>query len=84
MGVESRAWIAAELIARGRPAGQPVAFLERSSLASERIVESTLEAVAAGKVAVVSPAVFVIGEVVRLRARSESSAAAEIGDGELK
>jgi uroporphyrin-III C-methyltransferase len=50
-----------------------VAFVERGSTPEERIVESTLEEVADGLCEVTSPAVFVIGEVVRLRARLTAS-----------
>ena len=67
MGVENRAAIATCLIHGGRPAGDPVAFLQHSSAGRETIRESTLEQVARGEVAVEPPAVFVIGEVVRLR-----------------
>ena len=43
--------------------------MECGSTPRERVVESTLAAVASGAVDVKSPAVFVVGEVVRLRAR---------------
>lgn len=69
MGVRNRRLIAEVLIAAGRNPTEPVAFIERGTLVDERIVESTLAGVAAGEVEVESPAVFVIGEVVRLRAR---------------
>ena len=67
MGVAHRAAIAEALIAAGRAPDEPAAFIERATLPDERIVESTLAAVAAGRVDVESPAVFVIGPVVRLR-----------------
>ncbi|MGH6679121.1 MAG: uroporphyrinogen-III C-methyltransferase, partial [Bradyrhizobium sp.] len=67
MGVQNRAFIAQSLMAAGRPAAEPVAFIERGTMDGERIVESTLGAVAGGSVSVNSPAVFVIGEVVKLR-----------------
>jgi len=69
MGVENREYIAESLIRAGRDASQPVAFVENGSTPRERVVESTLGAVAAGSVDVNSPAVFVIGEVTRLRNR---------------
>lgn len=69
MGVSNREFIAQSLIDAGRDQNQPVAFIERGTLPGETIVESTLGAVASGQVEVESPAVFVIGEVVRLRAR---------------
>jgi uroporphyrin-III C-methyltransferase len=67
MGVRNRSFIAAALIAEGRKPDEPVVFIERGTLPGERLIESTLESVAAGDVEVDSPAVFVIGEVVRLR-----------------
>lgn len=68
MGVKNREFIARALIAAGRDRYQPVAFVQRGSMPGEAIVESTLNRVASG-IAVESPTVFVIGEVVRLRAR---------------
>jgi uroporphyrin-III C-methyltransferase len=67
MGVDHRAIIAANLINAGRPAAEPVAFVQRVSTDRERVIESTLEKVAHGEVDVEAPAVFVVGEVVRLR-----------------
>ena len=67
MGVENRALIAQSLIEAGRQATEPVAFIQRGSLPEEVVRESTLGEVAAGAVAVKTPAVFVVGEVVRLR-----------------
>ncbi len=67
MGVKNRAFIAQSLIAAGRSPLEPVAFIQRGTLADEKVVESTLASVAAGEVEVESPAVFVIGEVVKLR-----------------
>ncbi len=69
MGVKNRAFIAQALISAGRPADEPVAFIERGSRPDERVVESTLAAVAHGQVDVDSPAVFVVGRVVKLRSR---------------
>jgi uroporphyrin-III C-methyltransferase len=67
MGVKNRSFIAKSLIDAGRDADQPVAFIERGATPEERVVESDLKSVAAGQVDVTNPAVFVIGEVVRLR-----------------
>jgi len=67
MGVDNRAAIATCLINGGRPANDPVAFLQLASTDRERVSEATLEQVARGEVEVEPPAVFVIGEVVRLR-----------------
>jgi uroporphyrin-III C-methyltransferase len=67
MGVKHRARIAAELVTCGRPANTPVAFIERGSTPEQRVIETTLGDVAAGRVAVSNPAVWVSGEVVRFR-----------------
>jgi len=69
MGVTNREFIAQSLMAAGRGTDEPVAFIERGTLPEERVIEGTLGAVAAGQIDAQSPAVFVIGEVVRLRAR---------------
>jgi siroheme synthase len=69
MGVQNRAFIAQSLIAAGRKASEPVAFLEWGTFPSENIIESTLAEIAKGNAEVHSPAVFVIGDVVRLRAQ---------------
>jgi uroporphyrin-III C-methyltransferase len=68
MGVRYRAEIAQALIGAGRPADQPVAFIERASTPNERRVFTTLRAVAERRVLVEAPAVWVMGEVVRLAA----------------
>lgn len=73
MGVKNRVFIAESLIAAGRDPTEPIAFIERGTTSEERVVESTLRAVAADEVDVESPAVFVVGEVVRLRARLNQS-----------
>jgi len=67
MGVKNSAFIAQSLISAGRNPKEPIAFIERGTLPQERVVESTLDAVAAGSIDVDSPAVFVIGQVVKLR-----------------
>jgi uroporphyrin-III C-methyltransferase len=53
-----------------------VAFIERGTLAGEAVIESSLAEVAAGSVEVHSPAVFIIGEVVKLRAQLVSTSVA--------
>lgn len=77
MGVHNRVAIACGLIAKGRSAQEPVAFVENASLNHERVVESTLGDVALGRVDVEPPAVFVIGEVVRLRSQMQRLKLAE-------
>lgn len=69
MGVKNRASIARALIEAGRPAEEPVAFVYHGSLPDQAVVESTLSEVAAERVHVKNPAVFVIGAVVKLRDR---------------
>ncbi|WP_051304078.1 uroporphyrinogen-III C-methyltransferase [Calidithermus chliarophilus] len=72
MGVGERLRIARELLQAGRRADEPVAFIEKGSTPEERVVLSTLGAVARGEVAVQPPAVWVIGEVVRVREQLEA------------
>jgi uroporphyrin-III C-methyltransferase len=72
MGVKNRVHIARSLINAGRNAAESVAFVERGASPDERVITSTLAEVAAGNVAVKNPAVFVIGEVVRLRRKLSS------------
>lgn len=67
MGVKNRVHIARSLLEAGRKPNEPVAFIERGACPDERVVVATLADVAASRVAVRNPAVFVIGEVVRLR-----------------
>ena len=69
MGVKNRVTIAEGLIAAGRPPDEPVAFIYRGSTPEERVMEGTLAEVAAGRVEVRNPAIFVIGDVVRLRSK---------------
>jgi len=80
MGVNNRATIATCLINGGRPAGDPVAFLQFASTDRESVIESTLEQVARGEVDVEPPAIFVIGEVVRLRTAPHSQRVHETAD----
>lgn len=69
MGVKYRRSIAEALIRAGRSPAEPAAFIERGSTPEQRVIETTLESIAAGEVEVESPAVFVVGEVVRLRSQ---------------
>lgn len=64
MGVGHRAEIAKRLIAAGRDAYEPIAFIERASTPTERRVFATLHEVSAGTVGVEAPAVWVLGDVV--------------------
>jgi siroheme synthase len=69
MGVKHRQSIAAALIAAGKSPELPVAFVESGATPRERIVTATLGEVADGAIDVAPPAVFVAGEVVRIRER---------------
>lgn len=77
MGVRRRAAIARALIAAGRPPEEPVAFVERGTTPSERVVRATRGEVAQGTVDVTPPAVFVVGPVTRLRERLRPGAAGD-------
>ena len=67
MGVENRRSIARNLIKTGRSTDEPVAFIERGSTDRERVVVSKLLDVARGTVDVQPTAIFIVGQVVRLR-----------------
>lgn len=77
MGVKERAAIAQALIEAGRNPAEPVAFIENGSTPRERVVVSKLEAVAGGKTQVSSPAVWVVGEVVKVRSQLVKAAVYE-------
>jgi uroporphyrin-III C-methyltransferase len=67
MGIKQRVAIAKSLMAAGRPPDEPAMFVERATTARERVVTTTLAAIAAGEVQVSPPAIFVTGAVVALR-----------------
>lgn len=67
MAVKNRASIAASLVRAGRSCDEPVAFIERGATAQQHTVISTLAQVARGQVDVKAPAIFVVGQVVRMR-----------------
>jgi len=69
MAVGQIGTIATELIKRGRDASTPVAVIQDGTTASQQVLVSSLDQVAAdaAKTGVRPPAVVVIGEVVRLR-----------------
>jgi uroporphyrinogen III methyltransferase/synthase len=71
MGVRSLPLVAASLRAAGRPAAEPVAVVERGTLAGQRTVLGTLEDVAARaeRAGIRPPAVTVVGPVAALRER---------------
>ena len=86
MGVATAATLSRRLIEAGRPAATPVAVVENASLAVERTVFTTLDALAETltREAITGPSAIVIGEVVThapgalaaLSARAELEAAA--------
>ena len=65
MGVRRRVEIARALLASGRSASEPVAFIENGSCFNERVVRATLADVAEGMIDVSAPAVFVVGAVTK-------------------
>jgi uroporphyrinogen III methyltransferase/synthase len=69
MGVRRLDRIAAQLVAGGRPATEPVAVVERGTLPDQRTVGGTLGDIAAraGEAGVRAPAITVVGAVAGLR-----------------
>ncbi|MCW2955042.1 MAG: uroporphyrin-III C-methyltransferase [Conexibacter sp.] len=69
MGVKQLPRIAAQLIAGGRPADEPVAVIERGTLPDQRTVVATLATIAevAAAAAVRPPSITVVGPVAGLR-----------------
>jgi uroporphyrin-III C-methyltransferase len=67
MGVKNRVAIATALVDAGRSENQLAAFIERGTTGQQRVIECTLGEVAAGLVAIENPAVFVVGDVVKIR-----------------
>jgi uroporphyrin-III C-methyltransferase / precorrin-2 dehydrogenase / sirohydrochlorin ferrochelatase len=66
MGLKNLPRIAERLIAEGKPADTPAAVIQEGSMASERVLRSTLGevAVAVAEAGLKPPAVVVVGEVV--------------------
>jgi uroporphyrinogen III methyltransferase / synthase len=73
MGIKNLAGIATSLVEAGRPAEQPVAVVERGTLAGQRTVTGTLADIAerVAQAGIRPPAVTVVGSVARLRAELE-------------
>ncbi|MDP6342396.1 MAG: uroporphyrinogen-III C-methyltransferase [Alphaproteobacteria bacterium] len=71
MAVKHLGEIAAKLQAAGRPSGEPVALISRATTEGQQVVETTLGscAEAVAREGLQPPAMVVIGENVRLRAR---------------
>ena len=66
MGVKRRVWIAQELLRLGRDPEEPTLFVENASTPKERRLFASLETVAEGRVEVKPPALWILGEVVRV------------------
>jgi uroporphyrinogen III methyltransferase/synthase len=68
MGVRALPRIAEQLVAGGRPAGEPVAIVERGTLPDQRTVHGTLDTIAAlaEAAAIKPPSVTVVGPVAAL------------------
>jgi uroporphyrin-III C-methyltransferase len=71
MALKHLAAIAARLIAGGRAASEPVAVVSKATTEAQRVLETTLGQAAADVAAaqIEPPAIVVIGDVVKLRAR---------------
>jgi uroporphyrin-III C-methyltransferase/precorrin-2 dehydrogenase/sirohydrochlorin ferrochelatase len=69
MGVARLPTIAAHLLRHGRPPDTPAAVIEKGTLPGERVVTGTLATISeeAARAEIGSPAILVIGEVVRVR-----------------
>jgi len=69
MGTYTLALAARRLIAAGRPAGTPVAVVERATTARQRTVTGTLATIAAetARAGVKPPSLVIVGNAVRLR-----------------
>jgi uroporphyrin-III C-methyltransferase len=68
MGVRTRETWRDELLALGYPPDLPVAFIEQAGDPQQRVVETTLARLVEDTPGLRSPAVAVLGQVVRLRA----------------
>lgn len=81
MGVAALRETAAHLVARGRPASCPVGIVERGWTADQRVTVGTLADIAdrAQELGVRSPAVVVVGDVVRLAHAWPGSGSASVG-----
>jgi uroporphyrin-III C-methyltransferase len=60
--------IVARLTAAGRRPDEPVAVVSKATTAAQSVVVSSLDGIAAAAAGLASPAIVVVGEVVRLRA----------------
>lgn len=67
MGVTARQAIARKLLEAGRRPEEPAAFIERGTTETQHVIETTLAELAENPPEVASPAILIVGEVVRLR-----------------
>ena len=67
MGLHQLKKISRELIAIGKPASYPVAVISRGTLEDEKVVVSTLENIYEEAKDLPTPALIVVGEVVKVR-----------------
>lgn len=65
MGIRNREFIASNLVIAGKDKNTPVAFIEKATTKDQQVSIFTLGDVAAGLSQARSPAVFVIGDVVK-------------------
>jgi uroporphyrin-III C-methyltransferase/precorrin-2 dehydrogenase/sirohydrochlorin ferrochelatase len=69
MGVGALTLICEGLVAHGMPASMPAALVERATLPEQRVTAGRLETLPALARGAKPPALLVVGEVVRLRAK---------------
>jgi uroporphyrinogen III methyltransferase/synthase len=71
MGVRRLPQLTAQLIAAGRPGGEPAAVIERGTMPGQRVITGRLETIAAtaDEQAIKAPAITLVGPVAALRER---------------
>lgn len=67
MGLHQLKKIATELMAIGKPASYPIAVISRGTLKDEKVVVSTLENIVEDAKDLLTPALIIVGEVVKVR-----------------
>lgn len=86
MSVSVRQVIAERLIEHGRPSDEPVAFVERGTTSEQKVWVTTLQGVLDDPPPVATPAIMIVGEVVRLREQiqwfSGEISTIRVGEGE--
>jgi uroporphyrin-III C-methyltransferase len=84
MSVAVRKEIASQLMAHGRPAEQPVAFVERGTTARQKVWTTTLAGVLTEPLEVRAPAIMIVGDVVNLRKQLDWFSNEQLGSGEFQ